>query len=62
LFLRLKLEDECKVPSIALIHSRHSINSKFITIAASSEIEVVPEVLGNLLNVVGKTRYRNGPN
>jgi hypothetical protein len=50
------------VPSIALIHSRHSINSKFITIGASSEIEVVPEVLGNLLNVVGKTRYRNGPN
>lgn len=42
-----------------LVPAQHSTNNMFIRTWVSNEIGMVPEVLGNLPNMEGKTRYRN---
>lgn len=41
-------------------HAQHSKNNTFIMKGASNETETVSKVFGNLTNMGGRTRYRNG--
>lgn len=58
LFVRLKIKAKClELPSVTFSACN---KNKYNTVEVSNETEMAPQVLGNLLNAVDKTRYRHG--